>query len=155
MGSAFQFPPVKGGQGVRTPTSNPSTQYSSGFFSSCAASWPVGNTKGGCGWADRTLSPPGWQKRTLKGTSWGLKESCCPLASTPPSQLPLGSSPGFLLPSAIPRFLTRSWSPSATHPAPCLLFALAQLGQNNLLHGSCTRSQSKVKMNLLLKVQND
>ena len=47
VGCSFQFLAVKGGQGVSNPTSDPHTKDSTGFFLSWAASWPVGNVKGG------------------------------------------------------------------------------------------------------------
>lgn len=69
-GCSLRFLAVKGGQGVSSPTSDPLTKDSTGFFLSWAASWPVGNIKGG---------PPDCGRIGLwKWIPCGLEGSCCP-----------------------------------------------------------------------------
>lgn len=114
MGCSFQFLAVKGGQGVSNPTSDPHTKDSTGFLS-WAASWPVGNVKGG---------PPDCGRTGLySGFHAGWRGAATPNvhANFP---VPLGVLTW--IPAAICSPLFQL--PSATHPAPLLLFALAQLG---------------------------
>lgn len=88
-------PVVEGGQGVsnspqQIPTlSNPLNSFYHGLHL-----WPCGKYKGCSGWNDKNVKPSrlcriGFYKETPRGVG-GLKGSCCPFTSMPPSWLTLG-----------------------------------------------------------------
>ena len=115
VGCSLRFLAVKAGGGVSSPTSDPLTKDSTGCFLSWAASWPVGNVKGG---------PPDCGRIGLwKCIPCGPEGSCCP---SHPRQPP--GSPWCPYLGSCFHLLSLFQLPSAARPAPLLLFALAQLG---------------------------